>query len=236
MIESPELLDCIFSTENGLRMMYWARRSMSSLYAANTGKKDPKSEVTFKGVNGLVGPDVLLAARDPKVNPETTDTTRVFVFKGALWENRVEDNSGWFFTRAGDGYAALRIAGDQGLCVVPSPFGFGHCLDLVDIWAPVVIQAGQAEQFGHDFESFKVAVKARPFTYKNGKLTYTAIDGKTYEYWSNSLDLPTIDGKPLELNPPFTYDFPYLKMARDADTAIITYPGYPDLKVNIGSP
>ena len=30
MIESPELLGCIFSTENGLRMMYWARRSMSS--------------------------------------------------------------------------------------------------------------------------------------------------------------------------------------------------------------
>ena len=28
MIESPELLGCILSTENGLRMMYWASRSM----------------------------------------------------------------------------------------------------------------------------------------------------------------------------------------------------------------
>ena len=36
MIESPELLGCILSTENGLRMMYWASRSMSSRLRGGT--------------------------------------------------------------------------------------------------------------------------------------------------------------------------------------------------------
>jgi transposase len=36
MIESPELLGCILSTENGLRMMYWASRSMSSRLPGGT--------------------------------------------------------------------------------------------------------------------------------------------------------------------------------------------------------
>ena len=36
MIESPQLLGCILSTENGLRMMYWANRSMSSRLRGGT--------------------------------------------------------------------------------------------------------------------------------------------------------------------------------------------------------
>ena len=36
MIESPELLVCILSTEKGLRMMYWANRPMSSRLLGGT--------------------------------------------------------------------------------------------------------------------------------------------------------------------------------------------------------
>lgn len=185
---------------------------------------------TSKEVNGMLGADCLIAARDPNANPETSNSTRIFIPNGALWDKRREDG-GWLFTRAGDGYAAIRIAGDKGFSATATPRKSGHFLEFNDIWAPVVIQMGQSEKFA-SFEAFQAAVKAQPFTYAEGKLTYTALNGETYAYRGNSKTLPTLNGKPLDLNPAMTYDFPYLKMKHGTDTATISYPGYPDFLVS----
>jgi len=203
------------------------------LLQAGYSPMDPATEKYvggMQGINGLLGPDCMIVARDPNASPDP-NSTRIFISDDSLWDNRKEDEGGWTFTRAGDGYAAFRIAGDPGYTVTESPWKFGWYLELKDIWAPVVIQMGRAGSFG-SFEAFQASVKALPFTYAEGKLTFTALNGDTYAYQSNSKTLPTINGKPLDLNPAMTYDFPYLKMKHGTDTATISYPGYPDLVVS----
>jgi hypothetical protein len=185
----------------------------------------------MQGINGLLGPDCMIVARDPNASPDP-NSTRIFVSDGSLWDNRKEDEGGWIFTRAGDGYAAFRIAGDPGYTVTESPWKFGWYLELKDIWAPVVVQTGQAQNF-KSFEAFQAAVKSLPFRYEKGSLTYTALDGTRYEYWSNSYNIPTINGMPHDLNPPFSYDSPFLKMTHGSGSAVVRYPGYKDLVLKL---
>ncbi|MFC1601896.1 GDSL-type esterase/lipase family protein, partial [Candidatus Sumerlaeota bacterium] len=173
----------------------------------------------------------LIVARDPNANAKKSNSTRIFISDGALWDNREENDGGWFFTRAGEGYVAFRIAGGKGYTAVPSPYENGYYLEFNDIWAPIVIQMAQAKDYNNDFIQFKAAVKGTAVTYDKGKLNYTALSGDTYEYWSRSKTLPRRNGKTIDLNPEMVYDFPYLKMKHGEDQATISYPGYPDLVV-----
>ena len=182
-------------------------------------------------MNGMLGPDCLIVARDVNADAKTTNSTRIFISDGALWDNRAEDDGGWFFTRAGEGYAGIRIAGGQGYSVAASPWKNGYYLEFKDIWAPVVIQMGKAGKEKESFGRFRRAVKARSFSYTGGRLVYSALSGDTYEYWSKSRTLPRINGERLNLNPAKTYDFPYLTMMHGEVTATIRYSGYADLTV-----
>ena len=206
--------------------------------------------VTSCTINGLCRPDLLIVARDvgavlSKDLPDMTyykgmsydeellkiNGTRVFISDGALWDNRQEKDDGWFFTHSANAYCALKIAqGDYK--VVPSSYKFGYFLELQDLWAPVLIQTGRAQDYKDGFEQFKKAVKATPYSYTDGKLTYTSLAGEKYEYFSNSRKIPTVNGKTFNLNPPRTYNSPYLSMDHGSDIATISYPGHDDLKLD----
>ena len=41
--------------------------------------------------------------------------------------------------------------------------------------------------------------------------------------------MPNINGAPVNLDPPKTYDSPYLSMEHEANRAAIKYPGYDDV-------
>ena len=73
---------------------------------------------------------------------------------------------------------------------------------------------------------------AANYTYDQGKLAYVSLAGDKYEYWSNSTNLPKINGAEVNLNPANTYDYPYLKMEHGSDVATISYPGFDDLILN----
>lgn len=221
LVDQSRVMGVTFSSDIGDRLVVYAGNKPAS-------KKVEYKMTTSKGVNGVLGPDCLIVARDPNADAKKSNGTRVFVSDGALWDNREEDDSGWFFTRAGDGYAAFRVPG--GYVAVPSPYENGFFVEFRDIWAPVVIQMAQAGE--HDsFAAFKAAVKAKPVTYTGGKVTYEALNGDTYEYQSKSKAPPKINGKTIDLNPAMAYDYPYLKMKHGDDRATITYPGYPDLSI-----
>ena len=198
-----------------------------------------------RAISGITGPGVSVIAREPKAEYGRgrfkSDGTRVFISNGKLWDHRVEDASGWFFTRAGDAYAAIRVA--AGGCHI-STIRFaeeekakeledphGHYLDFNDMWAPVVIQMGRATDY-KSFGDFCAAVKANRFEYQDGKLTYTSAAKDTYEYWSNSKTLPRINGTTVKLNPAKTFDSPFLSMEHGSSKAVITYPGRKDFVVD----
>ena len=192
---------------------------------------------------GITGKAVSIIARDPNAAEGRgrfmSNGTRVFLNNTLLWENRVEDPSGWFFTRAAGAYAAIRAAG-AGYKVTTKTYVWpdrqlkeverknGHYLELKDMWAPVVIQMGRAKDY-ESFEAFQASVKDNPFRHEDGKLTYTSEAGDTYEAWAKFTALPKINGQTINLNPAKTYDSPFLSMDHGGSKAVISYPGHKDL-------
>jgi len=195
-----------------------------------------------RAISGITGAGVSIIARDPKAaygrGRFLSDGTRVFLNKAALWDNRIEDRSGWFFTRSGDAYAAIKMPGGYSITdqmfkwtnrkveIKTSPHGY--FLELKDMWAPVVIQMGRKADH-KSFEAFQKSVIANKCVYENGKLTYTSEAGDTYEYWAKSTKIPRLNGTEVNLNPTKTYDSPYLSMVHGNDKAIVSYSGYDDL-------
>jgi|UniRef100_UPI0037847683 hypothetical protein len=195
-----------------------------------------------RAISGITGTAVSIIARDPNAKPGRgrfmSEGTRVFIRKGPLWDNRVEDASGWFFTRAGDAFAAIRMP--EGYTATTRTYIWpgrkleeaeeknGHFLELKDMWAPIVIQMGRAADY-KSFEAFQASVKARKFEYENGKLTYESEAKDGYEYWANSKQLPKINDTTVNLNPAKTYDSPYLSMKHGESKAVIKCPGYDDV-------
>jgi hypothetical protein len=202
-----------------------------------------------RAINGVTGAAVSIIARDPNAgfgrSRFMSEGTRVFIRNGALWDNRVEDASGWFFTRAGDAYAAIRAAG-PGYNVTTRTYTWpgrklqeveeknGRHLELKDMWAPIVIQMGRAADY-KSFEVFQSLVKTRKFAYESGKLTYVSEAKDIYEYWAKGAQLPKINGNTVNLNPAKTYDSPFLSMAHGQDKAVLHYPGYKDEVLEFGS-
>ncbi len=201
--------------------------------------------------SGITGKAVSIIARDPNAkvghgNRFVSNGTRVFVSHGNLWKNRAEDNSGWFFTRTGDAYAAIRVA-DGGFKVtdksstqvnLPNQITTkeiveksGHFLELNDLWAPVVIQMGRASDY-KSFADFCAAVKGNRFEYQDGKLTYVSAAKDTYEVWAKGLQPPRINGTEVNLNPAKTFESPFLSMVHGSSQALIRHPGYEDLALD----
>lgn len=201
-----------------------------------------------RAINGITGNAVSVIARDPNAQPGRgrfmSEGTRVFIRKGPLWDNRVEDASGWFFTRAGDAYAAIRMPNGYnattrtyiwpGRKLEEVEEKNGHFLELKDMWAPIVIQMGRAADY-KSFEDFQTMVKANRFEYSNGRLSYVSVAKDTYEYWAKGAQPPRINGTAVNLNPPKTYDSPYLSMMHGSSQALITYPGHKELVLNFPS-
>ena len=196
-----------------------------------------------RAISGITGTAVSIISRDPKaqfgLGRFKSDGTRVFISNGELWDNRVEDVSGWFFTKAGDSYVAIRAPG-QGYRITTKKYIWpnrklkeveeknGHFLELKDMWAPLVIQMGRAADY-KSFEAFCTSVKDNPFVYENEKLTYVSEAKDTYEYWAKIAQPPHLNGVKVNLNPAKAYDTPYLSMVHGESKAIISYPGYKDL-------
>lgn len=221
-------------------------QTMGATFAANAHLRINVIGTGFypnRATCGITGAGVSIIARDPNAvegrGRFKSNGTRIFLNNQTLWENRVEAPSGWFFTRASDAYAAIRVAGggygmttktyvwpDRQLKEVERTNG--HYLELKDMWAPVVLQMGRAKDY-ESFEAFQASVKDNPFTYEDSKLTYTSEAGDIYEAWAKFTSLPTINGKTINLNPVKTYDSPFLSMEHGSNKAVIRCRGLEDV-------
>lgn len=230
-----------------------------------TVSSDQRERITILGcghyaeraINGITGEGVSVIARD--INAaigesrfESAGTRVFFRGDGELWANRIEDGSGWFFTRSGDAYAALKVAGggykvtdqtyrwERGRPTFLVDSRHGYYLELENKWAPVVLQMGRAADY-ESFEDFMESVKQNRFEYvesyyeygdghsEAGIMTYVSEAGDTYTYYSRSIRLPRINGEEVNLNPEKNLDSPFLSMVHGETTATMSYPGYEDV-------
>jgi hypothetical protein len=176
-------------------------------------------------IHGVSRRDCLVVARDS--HARDSSGTRIFVSRGALWDNRTQAGD-WLFSRAGGGYVAIRAASGGWM---ETAVADGTMLDLVDMWAPVVIQTGTSDDYA-TLAAFQEAVMDNAFSYTGGKLSYTSEAGNAFEVWSHSTTQPRVDGQDVELNPPLTYDSPYLQGTHGEDTVTLEFPGMKSLTLD----
>ena len=112
------------------------------------GKGAASDDKSYADLNGVTRANCMVVQRDQNANASGSGTL-VFVPQN-LWNARVE-NSGWLFLQSGNAYCALRPAGGGYTAATAAN---GVDLSMSNIWAPVIIQMGQAANYA-DFAAFQ---------------------------------------------------------------------------------
>ena len=186
------------------------------------GKGASTNDKSYADLSGVTRADCMIVQRDQNANNSGSGTL-VFV-PTKLWNTRIE-TGGWLFLQSGNAYCALRPAGGN---YTAGNAAYGVDLAMSNIWAPVIIQMGQAANYP-DFAAFQNSVIANPLTFSSNVLNYTSEAGDTFTFYANSKTTPRVNGTTVNLNPAKTYNSPYLSMVHGTDVATISYPGYDDL-------
>ncbi len=207
-------------------------RSMGVMFASGPnnrvmvfGKGNSTEDKSYADLNGVTRTNCMVVQRDQNANNSGSGTL-VFVPQ-SLWNARVE-TSGWLFLQSGNAYCAVRPASGGYTATTASQ---GVDLSMGDIWAPVIIQMGQAANYA-DFAAFRTSVIANALTFVTSTLNYTSEAGDTFTFYANSKITPRVNGTTVNLNPTKTYDSPYLSMVHGTDLATVSYPGYQNLLLN----
>jgi methionine-rich copper-binding protein CopC len=189
------------------------------------GKGASTDDKSYADLSGVTRADCMVVQRDQNAN-NTGSGTLVFV-PNNLWNARVEA-SNWLFLQSGNAYCAIRPAGGGYTATTAAN---GVDLSLGNIWAPVIIQMGQAANYA-DFAAFRTSVIANSLTFSSNTLNYTSEAGDVFTFYANSKTTPLVNGITVNLNPAKTYDSPYLSMTHGTDLATVSYPGYQNLLLN----
>jgi methionine-rich copper-binding protein CopC len=189
------------------------------------GKGASFDDKSYADLSGVTRTNCMVVQRDQNAN-NTGSGTLVFV-PNALWNARIEA-SNWLFLQSGNAYCAIRPAGGAYTATTASN---GVDLSLGNIWAPVIIQMGQAANYA-DFVAFRASVIANSLTFSSNTLNYTSEAGDVFTFYANSKTTPQVNGSTVNLNPAKTYDSPYLSMTHGTDLATVSYPGYNNLSLN----
>jgi len=207
-------------------------RAMGVMFASGAndrvmvfGKGNSNNNKSYADLSGVTRENCMIVQRDQNVNSSGSGTL-VFV-PIHLWNARIE-TGGWLFLRAGNAYCALRPAGGT---YTAATAAHGVDLEMSNIWAPVIIQMGQAANYA-DFAAFQASVIDNPLTFSSNVLNYTSEAGDTFTFYANSKTTPRVNGTTVNLNPAKTYNSPYLSMVHGTDVATVSYPGYEDLSLS----
>jgi hypothetical protein len=187
--------------------------------------KGAANNKSYADLSGVTRADCMIVQRDPNVNNSGSGML-VFV-PSKLWNARIE-TSGWLFLQSGNAYCALRPADGT---YTAATAAYGVDLAMSNIWAPVIIQMGQAANHANS-AGFQTSVIANPLTFSSNVLNYTSEAGDTFTFYANSKTTPRVNGTTVNLNPVKTYNSPYLSMVHGESLATVSYPGYPDLPLD----
>ncbi|MFI4911051.1 MAG: hypothetical protein ACIAQZ_05235 [Sedimentisphaeraceae bacterium JB056] len=127
----------------------------------------------------------------------------------------IYEEDGWIFGRLTNAFAAVRPAWGT------YSWDDANWIRFSDPYAPVIMEVAASSDFSNVFSLFKAEVKTHvPTVDANGVLTYTGLlDSGTFTFYTQSTDLPEINGQPVDLAPSKTFNSPF--MNEDWDSGII---------------
>ncbi len=140
---------------------------------------------------------------------------RVF-FSGSTTNMTISEENGWIFARMTNAFAAVRPAWGT------YSWDDARWIRLSDAYAPVIMEVWQSSDFSNVFSLFKAAVLGQTINVDtNGVLTYTGLkDAGDFTFYTQSFNLPKINGTAINLTPDYTFQSPYLN--EDWDSGIVT--------------
>jgi hypothetical protein len=196
---------------------------------------------------------------NPDWFPLYNQWTNQAIYIGNAWDEKIEQ-AGWVFLRKDDVYAAVRVVlwdaefenekkvkiggtqkyfhnpeDDATVKLDEKPYTFkdnDKFIMLKDRFSPVIIQAGDKEQF-ESFGKFMSDVQKAPIAlYKTvvpafNILVFTPPDKDAPEMVFNAAnnEIPMLDGKYINYELPMTFDSPYLKSKYNSGKIHIQYNG-----------
>jgi len=141
--------------------------------------------------------------------------------------DKVSEKDGWIFVNNDEAYAAVRV-------VTGGYFWLDSIKRLLyanDIYSPIIIQTGRAQDYG-SFEKFRAAILKAPLKYDDSKVEYHGPNSAKLEFFPMTPErlkegkayiLPTINGATVDLNPEYAYSSPYLQNKAGSDIVTLTY-------------
>lgn len=182
------------------------------------------------------------------------------IYLGGAWDEKIEQD-GWIFLRRANAYAGVRVAhfdkayeeakrkqttsGTQAVFHGPGdeptvklknqPYSYtddGTIIKLEDRFAPVIIQAGDCQQYG-GFEDFIIQTLEAPVALHKTVvpgfhiLLFTPPNENPKEIVFNAAnnEIPILDGEYISYEHPMTFDSPYLKSEFRSGRIRIEYKG-----------
>jgi hypothetical protein len=202
--------------------------SRLAVYGAGTSQGGRSG---LREINAIAAPGAMVVARDPLASRSLG--TRVFLPGGELWERR-EEVAGWLFSREGDAWLALRVAGGG---YRAEAVAGGRVLELSPPDSPVVLQMGRAADYS-SYGDFRASVLENALRVLPGSppgVRYRSEAGDLLEIEGASAAHPglaRLNGEPLDLDPPATYASPYLFGLHGSSVVELSHPLFPTLRLD----
>ncbi len=131
---------------------------------------------------------------------------------------------GWAAMRAAYGGVAFENASSPGATRISGNIG------LNDVWSPLLLIAGAASQYG-TVKNFTSQVESATLTATAERVSF---DWRSHSYgfspgpstWKGKWSLPSIDGKAIDIDPPFMYSSPHMNAGLKSDVVVVSYGDY----------
>ncbi len=142
--------------------------------------------------------------------------------------DKAEKDDGWWFTRCGGAYSAVRVAQGGARLAAAGPKAEIPCerngkfLVCEDEWSPVIVETARACDFP-DEAAFRAKVKATRFALSPSELDYTGIYGNRFRMLLDRDDGSTIDGEPYVKKIAWSIHSPFVQMPWRGDSAEINF-------------
>lgn len=190
---------------------------------------------------GLIQDDLMFVQRCGSCNYGGPSLLQIFNAT-SVWQR-----GEWWFMSAADvdgkamGWAAMRAAYGGtffGNATGPSSPRITGNVNLNDVWSPLILIASGASNATAG--EFVAQVENAPLTVSADRSHISfGWRGKQFEFspgpstWKGKWALPTIDGKPIDNDPPFLYQSPHMNAELDSEVVMTTYGSY-KLKYDFG--
>ena len=187
---------------------------------------------------GTIDQDVMIVQRCGSCNYGGPPVFQVFNAT-SVWQGQSRD---WWYMSAGNGvgteamgWAAMRAAYGGATFENSTPAASTRVsgnIGLNDVWSPLLLIAGAASQYG-TVQNFTLQVESAPFavTVERSRVTFDW-RGRSYSFtpgpstWKGNWTLPTINGKPIDIDPPFVYSSPHMNAGLMSDVVVASYGKY----------